>query len=392
MRFAVLFIPHFPVQVETGADTGISGKAVVIGGYPHERKLVFDASKDAVEHGIQAGMTLRQAYGLCPEALFLPLIEEKYRHVFESILDKISDFIPKVEAGVLGEIFLEIPFDSWEECLIPDIRKVMKEQFGLSMSFGSASARFPAQAASRIARTDEIIAVPKGKELTFLSNLPIDFLPGSGSVLRRLELLGIHKMGQLAGLPRHEVSLQFGMEGEKLWQLARGIDNSKVLPRRKIPVLAECLEFEPPAETFSHLLAGAEILTDRLGRHLDNRWQHCSRMTTLLIFADNTLEIVIDFKLATSSAEDMLRHLRQRLDSIQFSGPVTQIRITAENLCAERSSQLKLLDDLPRCSESLLTAIRQLQAKYGSSIVKRSVLPKTFSRLPEGAFALVDFG
>ncbi len=391
MRVIALFFPHFSLQIELMSDPSIVGKPVVIGGYPHERKLVFDASPEAIDYGIQIGMPLRQAHGLCPEALCLPLAQERYQQVFEDVLDLIADFAPKTEAAALGEVFIEIPHDSWEVDLIGEIRLTVKEQIGLSMAVGSASARFPAQVGSRVAQNDGMITIPASRERAFLADLPVGFLPGPEATLRRLEMLGICKMGQLASLPRQEISLQFGTEGERLWQLARGKDSSKVVPYKKTPVLVEQLEFDPPAETFDHLLAGTQILTNCFGKQLDERWQHCQRMKAKLNFADDTIEIIIDFKLATASAQDMLRHLKQRLDSVQFSGPVTRIEITAENLCAEQSSQLKLLNNLPRCSESLLSAIRQLQAKYGSSIIKKSVRPKTFSRLPEGAFSLVDF-
>ncbi len=391
MRIVALLFAHFPLQVELMADPDLKGKPVVIGGYPHERKSVFDASASALACGIQKGMQVRQAHGLCPEALFLPLAQERYQQVFEEVLDLVADYAPKLEVLTLGEVFLEIPYDCWESDLVSQIRHAVRQQTGFSMAAGSAGSKFPAQMGSMVARVDEMIAIPAGKERSFLKEMPVVFLPGSDATLRRLEMLGIHKMGQMADLPYQEVSLQFGVEGGRLWQLARGRDGSKVIPRKKVPALAEQLDFDPPAETFDHLLAGSRILTNRLSARLDDRWQHCQRMQVKLCFAESILEVNIDFKLATSSNEDMLRYLKQKMENIVFSGPVIRIEIMAENLCSERISQLKLLHDLPRYSESLLTAIRQLPAKYGNSIIKKSVRSKAFSRLPEGAYSMVDF-
>jgi len=392
MRIIDLYFSHFPLQVELSADLELAGKPVIIGGYPHERKTVFDASPEAYACGVQIGMSLRQAHGLCPQAEFLPLDQQRYQQEFEKVLDLLADYTSKLEALELGEVFLELSQDCWEADLIAQIRQEVTRQTGFSVAVGSSRSRFPAQVASRVARTDEVIAVPSGGERAFLKGLPVDLLPISEPVLRRLEMLGIRRMGQLAVLPCQEVGLQFGSEGERLWRLARGIDSSKVIPRKEIPVLADQLEFEPSAETLDRLLAGSQILMNRLSVQLDDRWQHCRGIRVRLYFQEDTLEIIIDFKLATSSPGDMLRHLKHRLENARFSGPVSKIEIAAENLCVEQSTQLKLLDNLPRCSENLAKAIRQLQTKYGKSIIKKTVRPKTFSRLPEGACCLVDFG
>ena len=82
MRIVALYFSHFALQVELIFDPSIVGKPVVIGGYPNERKLVFDASSEALDYGIQTGTPLCQAYGLCPEALFLPLDQERSKRVF----------------------------------------------------------------------------------------------------------------------------------------------------------------------------------------------------------------------------------------------------------------------------------------------------------------------
>ena len=84
-------------------------------------------------------------------------------------------------------------------------------------------------------------------------------------------------MGQLASMPREEVGLAFGMEGEQLWELSGGIDRSPVIPRERAITLAEQLTFDPPAETFDRLMAGAEILMKRLALKLNQRWQCCRK-------------------------------------------------------------------------------------------------------------------
>ena len=65
MRVGCFFFPHFPVQVEAREDATLTGRPIIIGGLPYERKAVYDASQEALDCGIRSGMPLREAYALC---------------------------------------------------------------------------------------------------------------------------------------------------------------------------------------------------------------------------------------------------------------------------------------------------------------------------------------
>ena len=70
MRFACVLVHHLPVQVERTGE--VRDRPLVIGGFPFERKRVYNASVEAIVSGVQLGMPLSEAYVLCPEAKFLP--------------------------------------------------------------------------------------------------------------------------------------------------------------------------------------------------------------------------------------------------------------------------------------------------------------------------------
>ncbi|NQT72629.1 MAG: hypothetical protein HQ553_07640 [Chloroflexi bacterium] len=392
MRIISLFLPHFPFQVESRANAGIMGQPVVIGGYPHERRPVIDASDQAMICGVKLGMPLYQAHSLCPDALFLPLAEAEYKESFHAVIDLISDFAPKVESTVLGEAFIEIPYASWEAELVKELRQAIKEREGFVVAMACASGKFTAQAGSKIAKPGRAKTIAEGKERKFLANLSVDFLPGSENVLHRLELLGIRKMGQLAGLSRESIGMQFGLEGEKLWDLANGIDARKIVPGRREVILEDEFCFDPPADTLDRLIFGAGHILDQLSVRLNARWQCCQRLTMQLGFTDSSIaEGTIDFKSPTSSSGEMLRYLKHRLTSRKFNQPVTEIRLIASDMCAEAGSQASLLHERPREKGTLISAAKWLQARYGPSIMKRIVKSKSNTRLPEGAFLFNDY-
>jgi nucleotidyltransferase/DNA polymerase involved in DNA repair len=100
MRFGCFFFRNFPIQIEVRDDNSLSGKPIIIGGLPYQRKSVYASSHEAFEHGIKQGMPLREAYSLCPQGLFLPLDEEKYLNAFTAVLTLLANYSPAVEAGL----------------------------------------------------------------------------------------------------------------------------------------------------------------------------------------------------------------------------------------------------------------------------------------------------
>jgi len=94
---------------------------VVIGDSPREARVVYDASPEAATFGVGPGLSLRQAYALCPGAIFLPADEERYRQVMDEVAGILDDFSPVVEVNSLGAAFMDISGVPDEETLAHQI-------------------------------------------------------------------------------------------------------------------------------------------------------------------------------------------------------------------------------------------------------------------------------
>jgi DNA polymerase-4 len=391
MRFGCFFFPHFAVQVEAADDTWILGKPTIIGGPPYERKPVYDASQEALECGVKQGMPLREAYSLCPQGLFLPPAVEKYTNAFVAVLTLLTDYSPVVEAGTLGSAFIDLSYERNEVQYINEIRQSIEKQIHLHPSISIASNKFVARVASQIVMPGQVIVIAEGDEKEVVKDLPVSLLPASSGTLGQLELLGIHKMGQLASLTLEAVSLEFGSEGKQLWELSNGIDKSRLIPWSKSPMLKEQICFEPPADSVSQLLAGSDELLSRLSWQLKERWQCCRRLTISLCFSNgHVVQRTFHFKEAISSKEIMLRHLRQCLEKARFTAPVSEMRLTLTDFCPEKGKQTSFLDKPLKRRERLASAINWLKQRYGKGIVKK-ILPKENSVLPEDSFSFTEF-
>jgi DNA polymerase-4 len=391
MRVGCFFFPHFAVQVEVRDNSSLTGKPVTIGGLPYERKEVYDASKEALACGVRQGMSLREAHAMCPQGTFLPLDEEKYADAFTTVLTLFANYSPVVETGAPGSVSIDLKYETNELQFIEEVRQAIEQRFRLHPFISIAPNKFAAWAASQVAAPEKVIVITEGEEKDFLKDLPVCFLPTSSGTLERLELLGIHCMGQLACLSTGAVSLEFGDEGKLLWELSNGIDGSRLIPWSKVPALMEQTYFEPEAETSCQVLAGCDGLLTGLSRQLKERWQCCLRLTISMHFSNDCIaQRVFHFKEATSGKETMLRHLKQYLESARFSAPVSEMRLTLTDFCPESGRQALLVDEPWRHRERLASAISWLRQRYGKEMVGK-VLAKPNSPLPEDSFLFTEF-
>ena len=391
MRVACFFFPHFVVQVEVRDNDSLRGKPIIIGGLPYERKVVYDASKEALSCGVRQGIPLREAYALCPQGAFLPLDEGKYASAFTGILTSLANCSPVVEAEPLGSAFIDLKYECNELRFVGEVRQTIEERFQLHPFTSIAPNKFVARAASRVAGTGQVMVINEGEGKDFLEDLSVCFLPASSGTLERLELLGIHRMGQLGSLSLAAVSLEFGNEGKRLWELSNGIDGTALIPWSKAPMLEEQIYFEPAAETIGQVLAGGDELLTRLGRRLQERWQCCLRLAISMHFSnDHIAQRVVHFKEATSCKETMLRHLKQYLEKAKFTASVSKMRLTLTDFCPESGRQALFLAEPLRHRERLASAISWLRQRYGKGVVGK-MLVKPNSPLPEDSFSFTEF-
>ncbi len=391
MRIGCIFFPNFAVQVEVTDNNALSGKPIIIGGFPYQLKPVHDASEEAMRQGVRRGMALRQAYTLCPQATFLPLAEDKYNDAFTHVLNCLAQYTPVVAVGTETCALLDATLEQDEFAFITETTEILEEKTGFHTSAGIGSNIFVARVASQVTKPGECLIVSDGQERRFLRNLTVDLLPASPESLRRLKLFGIYKMEDMAKLPIGSVNLQFGRGGQILWELANGIDLSKLMPWRMPEALTGEVFFEPPAEVLTIILNGAGDLLNSLVEQLRQTWQCCRRLTICLSFNNgDTVKRTLHFKEATCSREAMLRQLQHCLERAKFTSLVEKMTLTLTELCSEEGKQASFLDTQVKHWGKLLTAINQLQQRYGKGIVKQ-VFYKEGHLLPEDSFSFANF-
>jgi DNA polymerase-4 len=113
------------------------------------------------------------------------------------------------------------------------IREQIRKEMSLTASAGVAPNKFLAKIASDWRKPDGLFVIQPEEVDSFLSPLPVGRLPGVGKVTEeKLRSLQIQTVADLRVLDLSILEHRFGRYGVRLYELARGIDKSEVIPDR----------------------------------------------------------------------------------------------------------------------------------------------------------------
>ena len=227
----------FYASVEQRDDPSLKGRPVVVG-WAGQRSVVCAASYEARKFGVHSAMPASRAKRLCPDAVWLPPDFERYRAVSHQIRGIFERHTPLVEPLSLDEAYLDV---TQELTGIPTatetaekIRSEIREETHLTASAGVAPNKFLAKIASDWRKPDGIFVIKPHQVERFLVGLPVRKIPGVGRATEAiLHDMRIETVGDLYRFEQQELIERFGKWGTRLWELARGIDESPVEPSRK---------------------------------------------------------------------------------------------------------------------------------------------------------------
>jgi nucleotidyltransferase/DNA polymerase involved in DNA repair len=276
------------------------------------------------------------------------------------------------------------------------VRRVASEvcrQTSLSSKVGMASSKFVAEVAATCASAEEPLVVREGEEKHFLAPLPVELLPISEATKRMLKLLGFRTLGQIASLSQDALVSQFGQEGLLAHQLARGVDESRLMPRARPTIVED--EFAPdnPLVTVETLLRAIGLLVNKLIPKLRARNQVCGQLRLhLQLDGGEVWHDSLTLKSPTDSEREIMMLLKQRLEAVQLPSGVTGIHLGLSQLSGEQGNQYPLLgSERVRQEAQIKRVAKRLQARFGRNPLKRVVRLDPGSRIPERRAGLIEF-
>lgn len=283
----------FFASVEQGFNPLLQNRPVIVGGAENQRGVVHTASYEARSRGIRTGMALVKAKEICPEAIFLKGNFEHYQATSSIFQQTYLKYTPVVEFTSLDDAYLDLTgtmhLHPHPTVIAQHIQNEVLGKTGVGLSFGIGSNKVIARIASDLKKPRGIVYVPPGKEKEFLSNLPVDKLPGIGRITKeKLTDLGIFKVGQLAKLSKLLLEQLFGINGVKMWEFANSIDERDV-KRKIIPhQLSRETSFEEDTGDISIIKGTLQYLTERIAKRLRDDNLVCRTVAVKIRYSDFT--------------------------------------------------------------------------------------------------------
>jgi DNA polymerase IV len=287
----------FYASVEQRDDPQLRGKPVVVA-WRGNRSVVCAASYEARKFGVRSAMPAVRAERLCPNAIFLPPDFPRYRAVSRQVREIFKRHTDLIEPLSLDEAYLDV---SENKTGLPTatqvartIRQQIRSELRLTASAGVAPNKFLAKIASDWKKPDGLFVIQPEELDSFLLPLPVGRLPGVGKVMEeKLKDFGVQTIADLRRMDLPTLESRFGTYGVRLYQLARGIDNNKVVPDRPTQSISTEDTFEQDV-----LLAEMEPMIRKLARHTWAASRKESRIPRTVVLKLKTRE----FKILTRSS------------------------------------------------------------------------------------------
>lgn len=371
----------FFVAVERLRDPSLAGKPVVVGADPRGGKgrgVVAAASYEARAYGLHSAMPMREAWRLCPHAVYLPGSFDRYRDAARAVRRVFRRFTPAVDPVSIDEAYLDLTgtdrLHGPPAATAERIRRAIREETGLPASLGLASSRTVAKIASELAKPEGFLWVWPGREAAFLAPLPLERMPGIGpATLEALKRFNLRRLGDLARLDPELLGLAFGERGPQLFARARGEDDGAEIAPRELPksISRECTFGEDTTDP-AFCEAMLHYLTERACRDLRGHRMTARTVTLKLRYRDFTTVTRSATLMTPTDSDRVVAGTARDLFRVAYARRV-QVRLLGVGLSnlIRAAPQLDLFAD-PRelAWERLLAPLDRLRSRYGFDAVR----------------------
>jgi DNA polymerase-4 len=259
----------FYASVEQRDNAVLRGLPIAVGG-GGPRGVVAAASYEARKFGVRSAMPGGQARRLCPDLVFVPARFDAYREASRQIRAIFERFTDIIQPLSLDEAYLDVTTNKLgivsATYIAQEIRRLIKEETGLTASAGVSCNKLIAKLASDQNKPDGLCVVKPVDAEAFMASMPVARIHGIGPVTaRRMSLLGIHTGEDLKAWTREALQRQFGKAAGFYYGAARGVDDRPVHDR-------EARKSISVEDTFFRDIGAAEELIAELAKIADKLW------------------------------------------------------------------------------------------------------------------------
>jgi DNA polymerase-4 len=339
----------FYASVEQRDNPQLRNRPVAVGG-ANRRGVVAAASYEARRFGVHSAQSSVIAKQKCPQLIFVSARFEVYRSVSAEIHAVMRRYTDVIEPLSLDEAYLDVTenkqgLGSATE-IAQYIRRDIRQQTGLTASAGVSVNKFLAKVASDYDKPDGLFVIKPAQVEQFIDRLKIEKFFGVGKVTaQKMHGLGIYQGKDLKQWPLAELIRHFGKAGKYYYDIAHGIDDRPVQPKRERKSIGAEHTFSENLDALEQLLVSLREIALEVCKRIDKAGTGGRTVTVKIKFSDFTQitrslsvnEPVSDFDDIYSIASGLLSQ------AATGANPVRLLGITLSNLQRSQVEEEKQL-------------------------------------------------
>ena len=262
----------FYASVEKRDHPELASRPVIVGG--GVRGVVTAACYVARIYGVRSAMPMFKALKACPDAVVIRPDFAKYVAVSRQVRVLMSALTPQLQPLSIDEAVMDLAgtealHGAPPAAVLARFARQVEQEIGITVSIGMAPNRLLAKIAAGRDKPRGFAVIGATEAASLLAPEPVRLLPGIGPVLaRKLETMGITRLGQLQVLADRDAVRRLGDDGPALVRRARGEDVRRVDPARDTRSISAETTFDTDLFSVEDLERPLWRLAEKLARRL----------------------------------------------------------------------------------------------------------------------------
>jgi len=347
----LLDLDAFFASVEQLDHPDWRGKPVIVGGDRARRGVVSTCSYEARKFGVRSAMASAQAARLCPDAIWTPGDFPRYISLSKQVMEIMFAVSPHLQQVSIDEAFLDVsPGRFVREHPIKLAYHIRKRvaKLGITCSIGLGTSKSVAKIASDIDKPNGLTVVYPGREIDFLSPLPIRTMSGVGrQAEKKLNTFGILTLGDMAQADEALLKSIYGKNAEMMRNRCLGLDASPVEADDTVKSISNELTFSTDLIELAEIRQAVAMLATKVGRRLRRKGLTGYTVTLKVRYDDlsiRTAQTTVDHAVDDEQVFTPLLHAL--LPQVWSPGDKLRLVGVAISSFEKRPEQLSLFDSL----------------------------------------------
>lgn len=378
---------NFYASVECMLDPTLKDKFVAVSGNPDKRHgIILAKNQKAKECGVRTGDVIWEAKRKCPDLILLPPQFDKYVYYSNKIFDIYCQYTDRVEPFGIDECWLDVSgsmrlFDSAER-IADELRQRIKDEIGITISVGVSFNKIFAKLGSDMKKPDATTIIDEENFKSKVWSLDVaDMLMIGRHTAQKLKAIGINTIGDLANTDPKILVEKFGINGQKIYDNANGINDEEVrfyydkhIPKSIGNSTTLPKDITERAEAKAVIMALCEMVAIRLRRHdFIAGGLHLGIKYNDLSYIGKQIKLPVKI----NSASSLCDYAMQIYDSFRLILPIRLLSVSTFDLSSgSECVQLSMLNDMEKSDKlaRLDKSLDEIRRKYGYDALKSASL------------------